>query len=431
MAAAGGGGGPGGGRVVAPSGGGGFGGAGAVAVEVVGARGLPGVGAGAAGGRGGGGVGGTVEVRLGRQRACTGAVLLAEEPAAPEWREALLFDPLGLEEGPLVIDLALFACRLQRQQEGYEPPAEEAPQARPLMLLSRGRLELDVAGLGGTRGACGRGQAPIRWVPLRPPGHAEGWLPRLGALAVRVYWTHRTGPALPLLGLPCDVAGGGDLGGNSEPVSTPPHTLEPAAPAKEPAAPRAAASREAQDAQDGATEEAGGAGAPPRAGVVGREPPEAPPAAPMAESRPTASAEGAASFSPCHRQSFEGTGSAWAELSSGLGRWQGELRKQARSRSPGLRESSGAKNMLRHRPGPARAAHSSREQSSAGAPEGEPARLHLWKGCAHRLAGLMMLSLACAVPVVLLAFFRIGGHGSFGGPGGPGSFLPSVKPQEL
>ncbi len=221
---------------------------------------------------------------------------------------------------------------------------------------------------------------------------------------------------------------------DSEPASIPPSPLEPAAPAKESAPPRAAASpREAQGAQDGATEEVGGAGALPQAEVAGRELPDAPPTAPLAgsETCPAASTEGPASFSPGHRESFEGTGNAWAELSSGLGRWRGELRKQARARSSGLRESSGAKNMLRRRPGAARAARSSREQPSAGEPEGEPVRLHLWKGCAHRLAGLLLLSLACAVPVVLLAFFRIGGHGSFGDPGGLSSFLPPVKPPEL
>ena len=380
---------------------------------------------GRAGGRGGGGGGGTVEVRLGRQRACTGAVPLAEEPEAPEWREALLFDPPGEEEGPLVVDLALFACRLQR--DGYEPPAEEAPQARPLMLLSRGRLELSVAGLGGTRGTCGREQAPVRWVPLRPPGHAEGWLPRLGALAVRVYWTHQTGPALTGPEVPRDVGGDGELRGASGPVSALAPALDLAAPTGEPAPPGAVASpRDALGAQDGGSEEVQGVGAPAQVEEAQREPPEAPPAASAvaSEPRPAASAEAAASFSPGHRQSFEGSGVAWAELSSGLGRWRQELRKQARSRSSGLSESSGAQNLHRRRPGAARAARSSREQTSAGEPAGEPARLPLWQGCALRLAWLVLLSLACAVPVVLLAFFRIGGHGPVGVPGGLGSFRP-------
>ena len=374
-----------------------------------------------------------MEVRLGEERACTGAVVLTEEPAAPEWREALLFSFPSKQgepgQGPLVLSLALFACRLDpvRAKEGYEPPSEEAPQARPLMLLSRGRLDLDAGDMLAaceSTGGCGRRRAPIRWVPLRPPGHSEGWLPRLGALAVRVYCTGAQGPSRDALGSPGhenesewsisppSTALAGPTGdtpatgaGPPSPAPSPPTAPQPGTPA-----PLKAEEGGDDDHPCGETAEPGGdaagceepgASRTPFAGDDGESP--------LQPNDTSGEGHGGESYSG--PPTFRGTEEAWQELSSGLGRWQGELQRQARSRaSP---NQSATFKARRRTSDDIRAEQGRRPETTekriSVLHQAEPVR-GLWRERARRSVHAALIGMVCALLVLLVAFVRVRGY---------------------
>ena len=241
----------------------------------------------------------------------------------------------------------------------------------------------------------------------------------MGALAVRVYCTSAQGPARGALGSPGHE-------NESEWSGSPPRTAlaDPAWDALAPGASPLSPAPSPPTEGGGSDDHPGGETAEPVGDAAGceepgasrthltggdREPPLPPNDAPGERNR------GESSSGP----SFRGTDEAWRELSSGLGRWRGELQRQARSRASANRSS--AFEARRRTTGDIRAEQGRRpettEKRTSALHKTEPVR-GLWRERARRSVSAALIGMVCALLVLLVAFMRVGGHSATPGRSG-------------